>query len=260
MSNGYQSIRLYPYKYWTFGQALKCWNHLRSLKRPISFSNTSVLPIDKAVGKSKKGHVDQHEEIQRYVSYIRVSTDRQGQSGLGLEAQRRTISEFLKRQGFNGQHVAEFVEVESGKSVSNRPQLSAAIKRCRLLGATLVVAKLDRLSRELWFITFIREFGVKFICADNPKIDELTLQILGAVAQHERQLISDRTRAVLAAAKARGIKLGNPNFSSIRNQTTKAAHAKIQRNADKFASEVLGNTKNHKRWRSNAYTNCQSTE
>jgi len=171
-----------------------------------------------------------------YVSYVRVSTERQGQSGLGLEAQQRAIAAFVTGKG---RLVGEFVEVESGKTAANRPQLLDAIKRCRLQGATLLVAKLDRLSRDLWFIATIRKFGVKFICADNPEINELTIHILGALAQYERQLISERTKAALAAARERGVKLGNPRIRAVRNTNTDSAHAKIQRNADDFAREVL---------------------
>lgn len=177
--------------------------------------------------------------VSRYVSYIRVSTDRQGISGLGLDAQRKSIAEYLARQAGALEPVAEFVEVESGKSAANRPELLKAIKRCRLQGATLLVAKLDRLSRDLWFITTIQKFGVKFICADNPEINDLTLHILGAMAQHERQLISDRTRAALISAKARGVKLGNPNLLAVRNTDTSAAREAAKKKADQFAREVL---------------------
>lgn len=181
----------------------------------------------------------QADKAKRYVTYIRVSTERQGDSGLGLDAQRRTIASFLNRQCAQPQAPTEFIEIESGKSASNRPRLLEAIKRCRAQNATLLVAKLDRLSRDLWFITTIRKFGVKFICADNPEINELTLHILGAMAQHERELISERTRAALASAKARGVRLGNPKLAEVRNTDTAAAHAQIQKNSDRFAREML---------------------
>jgi DNA invertase Pin-like site-specific DNA recombinase len=174
-----------------------------------------------------------------YVSYLRVSTRRQGQSGLGLEAQRNAIHEYVaQREGLDAL-VAEFIEVETGKSAANRPELEKAIRRCELQSAMLLVAKLDRLSRNLRFITTIREEGIKFVCADNPEVNELTLNILGAIAQHERGMISGRTRAALAAAKARGVKLGNPNFGGIRNQDTELARTQIQRNADRFARNIL---------------------
>ncbi len=188
------------------------------------------------MGKARNAQTD---ATPRYVAYIRVSTDKQGQSGLGLEAQRKAIADFLTSRGATSRLLAEFVEVESGKFSSYRPQLDDAIKRCRLQGATLLVAKLDRLSRSLCFITTIREEGVKFVCADYPEVNDLTINILGAVAEHERKMISERTRAALAAARARGVQLGNPRLADIRNMDTTAAHAKIQRNVDRFAREIL---------------------
>ena len=102
-------------------------------------------------------------------------------------------------------------------------RLQEAINHCRLHNATLLVAKLDRLSRDLWFITTIQKMGIKFVCADNPEINELTIHILGAMAQYERKIISERTRNALAAAKQRGIKLGNPNLGNYRNKNTSRA-------------------------------------
>lgn len=187
------------------------------------------------MGKAENGHTN---GAPRYVAYIRVSTDKQGLSGLGLDAQRESIAQFLARLGRPYELLAEHVEIESGKSAVNRPELLKAIKRCRLQGSTLLVAKLDRLSRDLCFITTIQKVGVKFVCADNPEINDLTLHILGAMAQHERHLISDRTRTALASAKSRGIKLGNPKLLEVRNADTSAARRKIKSNADQFAREV----------------------
>jgi DNA invertase Pin-like site-specific DNA recombinase len=142
----------------------------------------------------------------KFVAYFRVSTDRQGKSGLGLEAQREAVLTYL--DGGNWQLVGEFTEVESGKR-SDRPQLAAALAACRRHKAKLVIAKLDRLSRNLAFIATMMERKVDFVAVDNPAATKFTLHILAAVAEHERDAISARTKAALAAAKARGVKLGN---------------------------------------------------
>lgn len=144
----------------------------------------------------------------RFVAYLRVSTARQGASGLGLEAQRAAVQTYLA-SGDN-QLVAEFVEVESGKR-DDRPQLAAALAACRLHRATLVIAKLDRLARNVRFIAGIMDSGVDFKAVDAPFSSRLTLHIMAAMAEHEALAISERTKAALAAAKARGAKLGNPN-------------------------------------------------
>lgn len=141
-----------------------------------------------------------------YVSYCRVSTVRQGRSGLGLEAQQRAVSDFLN--GGSWKLVGEFVEVESGKKADNRPQLAAALKTCRLKNATLVVAKLDRLSRDAHFLLGLQNAGVRFVAVDMPEANEMTVGIMAVVAQAERKMISQRTIAALAAAKERGKKLG----------------------------------------------------
>lgn len=140
-----------------------------------------------------------------FVAYYRVSTARQGRSGLGLEAQKKAVADFLN--GGFWQLMAEFVEVESGKS-EDRPQLEQALATCELLGATLVVAKLDRLSRNLAFLAKLQESDARFVAADMPEANELTIHIMAAVAQAERKAISTRTKEALAAAKARGVHLG----------------------------------------------------
>jgi DNA invertase Pin-like site-specific DNA recombinase len=140
-----------------------------------------------------------------FVSYLRVSTDRQGQSGLGLEAQRDAVDAFVVRNG--GMIVTEFVEVESGKK-SERPKLSAALAECRRLKAKLLIAKLDRLSRNLHFISGLMEGGVDFIAVDNEHATKLMIHLLAAFAEHERLQISERTKSALRAAKARGVVLG----------------------------------------------------
>lgn len=146
--------------------------------------------------------------MPKFVAYLRVSTARQGRSGLGLEAQRDAVRTFVASRA--GQIIApEYVETESGKR-NDRPQLQVALARCRATGATLVVAKLDRLSRNAAFLLTLRDSGVPFVAADMPEANTLTIGILAVVAQAEREAISARTKAALAAAKARGIKLGNP--------------------------------------------------
>ena len=141
----------------------------------------------------------------RFVSYYRVSTAQQGASGLGLEAQREAVSRHIA--GARGVIVAEFQEVESGKK-NDRPQIAAALAACRLRRAKLIIAKLDRLARNVFFISSLMESGVDFVACDNPHATRLTIHILAAVAEHEREMMAERTRAALQAAKARGVRLG----------------------------------------------------
>ncbi|MGD0635064.1 MAG: recombinase family protein [Beijerinckiaceae bacterium] len=141
----------------------------------------------------------------KFITYLRVSTDRQGKSGLGIEAQRATVAGFLN--GGNHSVITEFVEVESGKR-NDRPKLAEAFKACRIRGAKLIIAKLDRLSRDAGFLMNLEHAGVDFVCADNPHATRLTIGILAIVADEERRMISARTTAALTAAKARGTKLG----------------------------------------------------
>jgi DNA invertase Pin-like site-specific DNA recombinase len=140
-----------------------------------------------------------------FVSYLRVSTARQGGSGLGLEAQREAVSSFALSRG--AKIVAEFVEVESG-SRRDRPELAGAIKQAKASGAVLLIAKLDRLARSVAVISSLMEAGVEFLAVDNPHATRLMLHLLAAFAEHERGEISARTKAALAAAKARGVVLG----------------------------------------------------
>lgn len=156
----------------------------------------------------------------RFVAYLRVSTARQGASGLGLEAQRSAVQAYLASGGH--QLAAEFVEVESGKR-DDRPQLAAALAACRLHRATLVIAKLDRLARNVRFIAGIMDSGVDFVACDMPHANRLTLHLMAAMAEHEAMAISERTKAALAAAKARGVKLGNPNGAAHLLQGCRAA-------------------------------------
>src|SRR5580704_1813705 len=145
----------------------------------------------------------------RFVSYYRVSTAQQGASGLGLEAQREAVSRYVAsvNGGAGGVIVADFTEIESGKK-SDRPQIAAALAACRLRRATLVIAKLDRLARNVHFVSSLMESGVDFVACDNPEANRLTVHILAAVAEHEAAMISARTQAALEAARARGVALG----------------------------------------------------
>lgn len=140
-----------------------------------------------------------------FVSYLRVSTKEQGRSGLGLDAQRAAVAAHVAREG--GEVAREFIEVESGKK-SDRPQLAQALAHCRALGARLVVAKIDRLARNVHFVSGLMESGVDFVAADMPSVNRMTIHILAAVAEEEARAISKRTKDALAAAKARGQKLG----------------------------------------------------
>jgi DNA invertase Pin-like site-specific DNA recombinase len=141
----------------------------------------------------------------RYIAYFRVSTDKQGHSGLGLDAQRAAVQAYLTQGAWTLQ--AEFTEVESGRR-ADRPVLARALAACRAQGAILVIAKLDRLARNVAFISNLMDSGVEFVAVDFPQANRLTLHILAAVAEHERDMISARTKAALVAAKARGVKLG----------------------------------------------------
>jgi DNA invertase Pin-like site-specific DNA recombinase len=143
----------------------------------------------------------------KFVAYYRVSSQKQGQSGLGLEAQRQAVANFLN--GGNWRLLAEYTEVESGRE-NIWPELAKAFDACRLHQATLVIAKLDRLSRNAAFLMNLRDAGIDFVCADMPDANRMSIGILALVAEHQREAISARTKDALAAAKARGTKLGNP--------------------------------------------------
>jgi DNA invertase Pin-like site-specific DNA recombinase len=145
----------------------------------------------------------QNAYLGKWVSYLRVSTARQGESGLGLEAQQEAINRLIGA----GEIIAAFVEVESGRNDS-RPQLAAALAKCRETGARLAIGKLDRLARDVHFISGLMKSDVKFVAADMPEADPFRLHIEAAIAEEEARKISARTKAALAAAKARGVKLG----------------------------------------------------
>jgi len=148
-------------------------------------------------------------ENQSFVAYYRVSTQRQGQSGLGLDAQRNSVLGFIRDRSLIG----EFKDIETGKN-DNRPELLKAIAKVKETNSTLVIAKLDRLSRNLTFISTLMDAKIRFVCCDLPDANELTIHIFGALAQWERKRISERTKDALSQLKKRGIKLGRPeNFT-----------------------------------------------
>lgn len=147
---------------------------------------------------------------KRFIAYYRVSTKRQGKSGLGIEAQRKAVADYLGGNGWK--LLEEFTEVESGKR-ADRPELDAALRASKKHKATLVIAKLDRLARNVAFIAKLMESGVDFVAADLPQANKLTIHIMAAMAEYERDVISARTKAALAAAKRRGVKLGGPKIA-----------------------------------------------
>jgi len=169
---------------------------------------------------------------QQYVAYYRVSTQEQGKSGLGLDAQRMAVASYLRSS--SELLVAEYTDVESGKK-DDRPELARALVHTKRVKGTLVIAKLDRLSRKVSFVSSLMDAGVRFVAADNPSANELTTHILAAVAQAERKAIGERTKAALAAAKLRGRVLGNPRLADVRPLAVKAACDQ----ADSFAANVL---------------------
>jgi DNA invertase Pin-like site-specific DNA recombinase len=167
----------------------------------------------------------------KYVAYYRVSTKAQGESGLGLEAQKASVAGFVR-----GPIVAEFTEVESGKN-NQRVQLAAAIDRAKKENAVLVIAKLDRLSRNASFIFTLRDSGVNFQCVDMPDANTLTIGIFATLAQHERELISSRTKAALDAKRAQGAVLGKPENLSL---------ASRQKGADATRRNAMQNPDNRR--------------
>jgi DNA invertase Pin-like site-specific DNA recombinase len=174
--------------------------------------------------------------MQAIVSYIRVSTARQGKSGLGLEAQRSALARFAEAEGLS--QAAEFIEVESGKgsdALDRRPQLAAALAEARKRKCAVVVAKLDRLSRDVHFISGLMAHRVPFVVAElGTDADPFMLHLYAALAEKERSLIAQRTRDALKAAKARGVVLGNPKLADVRERAVASTKAE----ADRFARNV----------------------
>ncbi|WP_428673845.1 recombinase family protein [Reyranella sp.] len=172
---------------------------------------------------------------RRFVSYLRVSTDKQGRSGLGLEAQRKSVADFTHSGQWR--QVAELIEVESGAKAT-RPKLSEALALCRSHRATLLVAKLDRLARDAHFLLGLAKEGVDFVAADMPSANRMTVGIMALVAEEERRMISARTKAALAAAKAKGVKLGGFRGRAGTARETALARAARSRRADQRAASI----------------------
>lgn len=172
-----------------------------------------------------------------YVSYARVSTERQGRSGLGLEAQRMAVTEYLKAA--QGKLIAEYTEIETGRR-RDRPQLQAALELCRRGRAILVIAKLDRLARNVAFISALLESRVRFVAVDMPEADPAFLQMASVFAEWEARKTSERTKAALAAAKARGALLGwsSPARQNDQREASYKGAAAIQRRAALFAANT----------------------
>ena len=174
----------------------------------------------------------------RIIGYERVSTARQGASGLGIEAQRQAIDGFVAQR--KATLIARFTEVESGRN-PDRPELGKALHLAKVTGATLVIAKLDRLSRNAAFLLTLRDSGVRFAAVDLPEANDLTVGIMALVAQQEREAISRRTKEALAVARSRGVKLGNPNGAAALRRAGKGGaplRAAIARNADRHAQDL----------------------
>jgi DNA invertase Pin-like site-specific DNA recombinase len=167
---------------------------------------------------------------------LRISTQKQGASGLGVEAQRKAVLDYLN--GGAWALVAEVVEVESGKR-ADRPKLAEALRLCRLHGATLIIARLDRLARNVAFVSNLMESGVDFLAVDFPEANRLTVHIIAAVAEHEAKCISERTKAALQAAKARGVRLGGRQWGSVMTDDMRRAGCETRaRNANARAGDI----------------------
>jgi DNA invertase Pin-like site-specific DNA recombinase len=175
-----------------------------------------------------------------YVAYYRVSTKKQGRSGLGLEAQKESVAVYLA--GVKGKIIAEFVEVEHGTRKGNdRPELQAALAQCRVHGATLIIAKLDRLARNVAFTSNLMESSVEFVACDYPEANRLTIHIMAAMAEHEAEMISTRTKLALAAAKRKGTVLGGDrgNTHLIYRKGARASAKVRSENAERRAADLV---------------------
>lgn len=168
----------------------------------------------------------------RLVAYLRVSTDKQGIRGLGIEVQRKTVLDYVRSGGHGAKLLAEYIEVESGRR-SDRPELLKAMDHARNAGATLVIAKLDRLSRDVHFLTGLERAGIEFVACDLPNANRLTVTILAAVAEHEREMISQRTKAALQVAKERV------------SQSGQRKHPKVMRLGNPHGARSLSGYGNH---------------
>jgi DNA invertase Pin-like site-specific DNA recombinase len=185
-------------------------------------------------------HEMTHRSIEKFIAYYRVSTQGQGKSGLGLEAQRESVAAYLAR--VQGKLIEEFTEVEHGTRKGNhRPKLAAALAQCRVTGATLIIAKLDRLARNVAFTSNLMESKVEFVAVDFPDANRLTIHILAAVAEHEAEMISTRTKLALAVVKRKGKVLGGDrgNCGLIYRKGATASARVRSENAQRKAADLL---------------------
>ncbi|KAA6351445.1 DNA-invertase hin [termite gut metagenome] len=174
-------------------------------------------------------------DMERFISYYRVSTQKQGQSGLGLESQKDIVSKYVESQ--KGLLLNSYTEIESGKK-SDRKELAKALMECKTQNAILIVAKLDRLSRSVSFISNLTDSNVDFVCCDFPSANKFTIHLFSSVAQYERELISTRTKAALKAKREQGFKLGNPTACFTSEMREKAVSVKKDK-----ANENQNNTR-----------------
>lgn len=187
---------------------------------------------------------------KKYIAYYRVSTAKQGSTGLGLEAQRTDVQRFVNCDTCI---IAEYTDVESGKK-ANRTELLKAIAECKATGATLIIAKLDRLSRDVEFIFALRNSGVDFKACDLPDFNTLTLGMFAVIAQHEREMISQRTKKALAVKKEKGVKLGSPVASETiqavteKGLNTRKANARANENNVKATALIVSMRNTGKNW------------
>lgn len=173
---------------------------------------------------------------RRFVAYFRVSTVKQGRSGLGLDVQRSTVNAYISGQ--DAEIIAEYIEVESGRR-KDRRQLTEAIRHARAARASLIIAKLDRLARSVSFTSALMESGIEFVCCDLPSANKFTIHIMSALAEMEAEMISTRTKAALAEAKRRGVRLGNPMLHHYRPDPALGADAR-RKLADDQACSYIG--------------------
>lgn len=215
-----------------------------SRTHPRQYNTPGVHPWPQSCGVLKFVHAQDQRPVmwtlqgndmsESFVTYYRVSTQRQGASGLGLDAQRTSVAQYLS--GRTQTVLAEFVEVETGKganALEKRPQLRLALELCRKTGARLLIAKLDRLARNVHFISGLMESKVSFVACDLPEANQLTIHIMAAFAEHEARRISERTREALAAAKARGVVLGATGPANL-----KCCNQERQQNAREFRDRL----------------------